>query len=113
MNWSSAICRCGETRLANAPICLIIGSPCRITRHRARCPIVYRLEYLAQNGTEIVAHRPSGIMRLETADVADPPDMVAGPVGLGVGPAHRAAGQRLTFLDRLDHRAVAVAPAPD
>jgi hypothetical protein len=32
-------------------------------------------------------------MRLEPADVADPPDVVAGTVGLAIGPSHFSADQ--------------------
>src|SRR4029077_2147365 len=84
------------------------------SRHfRSQYTVVYGIENLAQNSVEVVAHRPSGIMRLEPADITDPPDVITGTVGLAIGPLQLAASQALAFLDRLEHRAVAVTPAAD
>lgn len=70
-------------------------------------------EDLLQDGIQIVAHRPPGVMRLEPPDVTYPPDMVARPIGLAVRPPHFASSQFLAFCDRLQHRAIAIPTAAD
>src|SRR5262249_11413219 len=68
-------------------------------------------ENLAQNGVEVIAHRPPGIMRFKSADITNPPDVVAGTVGFAVRPPHPPADQVLAFLNCLEHRTIAITPA--
>src|SRR5829696_581936 len=68
------------------------------------------LQNIGQDPLDVVARRPVWIVVLEAAGVADPPLMVAGAVGLLVGPLELSSRQLLAKLDRLEHGAVA-APA--
>jgi hypothetical protein len=50
-------------------------------------------------------------MPLEFGDMADPPNVIAGTVGFGVGPIHRCAAEFIAQLNGLQHRAIAE-PSP-
>src|ERR671912_1323057 len=65
------------------------------------------LQDVGEDALDVVGGRPLGVVLLEAARVADPPLVVAGPVGLLVPPRERPAGEPLAERDRLEHRAVA------
>ncbi len=50
---------------------------------------------------------------MEFGDVADPPDVVAGTIGVGIGVVERRAGKFLANLDGFQHGAIAEAAATD
>lgn len=64
-----------------------------------------------QNLPQTVAVIPSGIMGLELADIADPPDVVADPVVFQVGPVQFFPADFLTKINRFQHGAVGMSAA--
>ena len=58
-----------------------------------------------------VLRRPIRIVGLEPTEVANVPDMISGPRGLGERPSHLAAGQRLAEVDRFEDRAIGIGAA--
>src|SRR5271166_6660951 len=66
---------------------------------------------LFQRRAQVVAVVPIRILRLELADIADPPDVIADAILLLIAPVHRPANDPLALLDRLEHRTARVAAA--
>src|SRR5262249_7614567 len=100
----------------------VIGCPlgesaiCNRTRRPSlgdRPALIASFGDLGQNRGYVVGWRPAGIVALEARQIADPPDMIADPILVAVGPIQLATGDRLSQIDRLDHRAIAEATAAD
>src|SRR5690242_10134726 len=68
---------------------------------------------LAENLLDPVLEPPARIVGLEVAEIADPPAMVAHPRLVAQLPVQLTAGDLLAELDRLEHRAVALASTAD
>src|SRR5580692_1049234 len=68
---------------------------------------------LAQNAVDVVCDVPAWVVELERLEIADPPAMVADPVGAVEAPCELTPCDLLAQVDRLQHRAVALASAAD
>src|SRR5262245_42804500 len=71
------------------------------------------VDELLHRGAQVVSVLPLGVVRLEVADVADPPDVVAGAGVVGDREVEPSAGDLLSEGNSLEHRAARVARAPD
>src|SRR5581483_6064521 len=80
--------------------------------HTARlAPLAPSLVNRLDDGLQIIAVRPIGVVRLELAHVADVPDVVAGPGSFGILPTQLAAADLLAQGHRFQHGTMAVAAA--
>src|SRR5579884_4133976 len=68
---------------------------------------------LVQDLANASRHAPLRVVRAERREVADPPAVVSHARPLAERPVELAAGDLLAQLDRLEHRAVRLAPAAD
>src|SRR6185437_1413338 len=74
-----------------------------------REPIAQSRDDFRERGFEVVAISPFGIVSHELPDIANPPDMIADPVGILIGPFERPAGQALAQCNRLHDGAIRMA----
>src|SRR5258708_17274775 len=65
---------------------------------------------LAPDCRHVEPDGPVGVVGGELRQVADPPDVIANPIGVAIAPGQGLAGNLLTQVDRLEHRAVARPP---
>src|SRR6478735_2895605 len=68
---------------------------------------------LAKNVAYVPRDRPSRVIPFEGLQIAYPPAVIADPIAVVQVPIELTPGDLLTELDRLEHRAVAVAASTD
>src|SRR4051794_28158305 len=82
---------------------LIIGRTAGARRTPTSSVPAQRMGDLGDNGIYVAGDAPAGVMRTEPAGVADPPDVVADPGVVEIGPVELAPGVPLSKLDSLQH----------